>query len=480
MKSLGASASTEADFRAMNRALLTSSSCLSLLSTVALALGACGSDGPSTGATLDIGATDTAVADGAGSDTVPSDTEQLACGAPREAIATRTDPIVGGTGTWTPAVLPLTAAQALAVGGVLVDSGGWGLEILCTATLVAPNVVLTAAHCIVTSPHSELSAAEVAFGVGADLASPRHVFPASAVYVHPDYDYWASDASHDVAILVLEEDATAVLGAEIAPVPVHCAALASAGFVGEPIQVVGYGALDKWGEEYGTERQWAVETIVALSSLDFTVDGGGVQGVCYGDSGGPAMVVRDGAIRVVGVLSWGDELCGYEDHFVRTDHECAFISPHLPACGAVTDGGSCVGATATYCASGSVVSDDCGARGEVCALDATGRARCAAAPDPCAGESAAGRCDGAVAVYCASNAVVREDCGARGERCAADAAGAMRCAPDPCAGETFAGRCDGTDAVWCEAGAVRRRPCGDCQQSCGFLAAVGGVDCLPL
>ncbi len=350
-----------------------------------------------------------------------------ACEGPRQALGTRSGAIVGGTDRWTTDVLPLAERQALAVGGVFTRVNGLD-ELSCTGTLIAPRVMLTAAHCLVVSPQRILGPGSVRFGVGPDLATPVATFAAAEVHVHPDYDYWADEADNDVAIVVLAEDAVEALDGAIAPVPVNCDPLVRASFVNERLQVVGYGATDRFGNVFGTEQLWAVETIVDLSSSDFTVDGGGVAGVCYGDSGGPAMFLLDGTIKVVGVLSLGDAICGRRDFFVRVDNECAFLDTHLPTCAPGTDAGTCEGNVAEHCESGVTVKDDCAARGEVCGADEGGVARC-------------------------------------------------RPAPDTCNGETFAGRCDGDTVIWCEAGAIQQRDCGACSKSCGTDAAAGTVDC---
>ena len=399
------------------------------------ALSACGGD-RATGAGV---AADTAVVvggDTVGGDvvddtgTLGADTVVAACGEARQPLGTVSSAIVNGSASWDPDVVRLDDARGLAVGAVIVsyDSGD---EIDCTGTLIAPRVVLTAAHCVMRNASNTFSASRLSFAVGNDVATPRATFAVSEVHRHPSYDYWGYDASHDVAILVLATSATDELGDAIAPIPVNCGAISSAGFVGESIQVVGYGATDKQGEVYGSEQKWAVEELVGLSNLDFTVDGNNLAGVCYGDSGGPALFeLQGGAASVVGVLSWGEDPCTREDHFVRTDHECDFINGYLPACGAVTASGSCDGDVAEFCASDAVVRVDCAAKGEVCQANADGDARCAAP------------------------------------------------AVDPCGGETFAGRCDGATAVWCQDGAVQTRACAPCQLGCGWVEALGGVDCV--
>lgn len=213
-------------------------------------------------------------------------------------------------GKASPSIVSLTAKQQLAIGGVLVpDHGGWVNK--CTATLVAPTLAITAAHCV-----EGLTAEEIAFAIGADLANPKDWQIVSAVHVHPDYD--VDSAEHDFAVLELASPF-----GDVEPLTANCDALPSSKLVGAKVQLAGYGETE---DDPDNARQWWAPTkVIALGAFEFIVDGGGV-GACYGDSGGPALsTLVGGFARVLGTLSWGDAECGQIDHFTRVDDNCAFL-----------------------------------------------------------------------------------------------------------------------------------------------------------
>jgi hypothetical protein len=235
----------------------------------------------------------------------------LACGAPAgpEGTATTSAPIYGG-------VEDDDAQQTQSVVAVEVDNGGTSSFELCTGSLIAPNVVLTARHCVsvqsstqVTCDQNGVSASPPDFGADEPVGI-IHVFtgpspsllgtPAAsaAAVFHPT---GTTLCNLDLALIVLD---TPITGIE--PLKVR---LSGAVTTGESTRTVGYGENDQ-NAPIGTRFRKDDVTVLAvgstvsasstpLGSNEFEMG----ESMCEGDSGGPALDEKTGAI--VGIVSRG-------------------------------------------------------------------------------------------------------------------------------------------------------------------------------
>jgi len=197
-------------------------------------------------------------------------------------------------------------------------------ELGCTGTLVAPNVVLTAGHCIDPSVDKVLLNSTDSAGQGGEEI---------AVTQSIAYPNW--ETTYDVGILLLATPSTV-------PPRIIARGCAIDQFYssGAPVQIVGYGATDVQGEQYGTKLLQGTTTIVDADCKDASCNAGvspggeliaGGNGVdsCFGDSGGPVYLTTAGADYLIGVTSRGLNSsatpCGGGGIYTRADAVAGWI-----------------------------------------------------------------------------------------------------------------------------------------------------------
>ena len=169
----------------------------------------------------------------------------------------------------------------------------------CTGTLIAPTVVLTAAHCV--QPGAVYKLAETGSDGKPQLADTR------AVTIHPAFNLQAMTAHRataDVALLQLQNPPQGKSPAALAPPLTITSA-------GTRLTVAGIGVtIPGSGKSAGSVRVASLAVTGKPGTLQVRLvdptTGGTREGIgaCTGDSGGP--VIQDGpdGPRIVGVISW--------------------------------------------------------------------------------------------------------------------------------------------------------------------------------
>ncbi|MCA9211800.1 MAG: trypsin-like serine protease [Planctomycetales bacterium] len=226
---------------------------------------------------------------------------------------------------------------------------------MCGASLVAPDVVVTVAHCVEFSTADELSAV-----IGQnDLAQPfEESIRVSEIISHPNYDPLSLDS--DVAVLLLSRASTHE------PIPLVTNATAHLTDVGKQATVFG------WGEDddgfFPTRLRQATVPIVSNDQANAWLDdevteamiaaghANGGADTCYGDSGGPMAVTDDdGNFHLAGITSWGESCGGPQSPGVYT--RISSFADWISDVGFVTSKGSIrFGAYSAYVSTSATVS----------------------------------------------------------------------------------------------------------------------------
>ena len=218
------------------------------------------------------------------------------------------------------------------IGGKTAAMGAWpdvvaviGAVGVCTGTLIAPDVVLTAGHCVDIQP-------EVVITNTVDYASAAgDRVPVKWARAYPDWEH-----RYDVAVLMLDH----VARPKPRSIATACLANEHLG-AHHAVQIIGFGltspsATDdnttlRVGEIPVLDPQCGSDPTCEPSIVpngEFTAGGRGTDS-CFGDSGGPAMLPTRHGSALVGVVSRGLALpgapCGNGGVYVRADKVVSWI-----------------------------------------------------------------------------------------------------------------------------------------------------------
>ncbi|HVJ89652.1 MAG TPA: trypsin-like serine protease [Labilithrix sp.] len=228
---------------------------------------------------------------------------------------------------------------------------------LCSGALVAPNLVLTARHCVsravTATPSCDARGRSHNGDHLAEDVDPASIAIYTGTHVRPDIDTPAARAvrtlhptgqvlcDSDVAFLVLDRPIVngAVLSMRLhAPVEAGDVVV-PVGFGGGPLNIFGHKVARSKSTVLATGPSANAATGAVLGPREFEVD----RATCRGDSGGPAIDVNSG--EIVGVVSRGGSCSAHGNHvytrvdaygrlataaFAAADREAKFATRELP------------------------------------------------------------------------------------------------------------------------------------------------------
>lgn len=220
---------------------------------------------------------------------------------------------------------------------------------ICSGTLIACDVFLTASHC---TAYFESSLAPRGYTAWVSFDSPipfgdlatglTQIIPVTQVVTNPYYNWVQSDPS-DIAILLVSPDDTNGIAPAALPWANQLDVLSAQNGLKDTVYTaVGYGLQDRvvgGGVPYFQDvnpipRMYAYSSFNAINNAWLRLSQNpatGNGGACYGDSGGPNFLTINGVRTLVAITITGDAVCRATNVVYRLDAAPAraFLAPYV-------------------------------------------------------------------------------------------------------------------------------------------------------
>jgi trypsin len=221
---------------------------------------------------------------------------------------------------------------------------------ICSGTLIAPGVFLTASHCTIFFQNDLASlnySAFVSFDnpipFGGLTSGATHLIPVTQVVTNPLYSQRQNDSGDIGLLLVSSANTVGITPAQLPTAGLLDELQAKNGLRNAVFIAVGYGLQDRstgggqptFQDQNPVPRRYAFSAFDALNpgyirlSQNPTIGDGGT---CYGDSGGPNFLNGGDGSRILAALTvTGDTACRATNVDYRLDTPSArqFLSPYV-------------------------------------------------------------------------------------------------------------------------------------------------------